>query len=250
MRISAETIQQAEQRVNPDGERELVLRELAIPFIENMGAARDDYDAWDLTNNRIVRLENFPRVRRLATLHCSGNNIESVDAINISKNANCIRHLYMSDNNIASLGELVNIGEACAGLEHLCLVGNAVTRQQHYRLFAIAKIPSLKVLDFRKIKPGEREKAAKFAISTAGAALEEDVQKSLPKTFVPGEALDGGRSFTHRFTAAEKEKIRAMLDNAMSAKDVEAIENAVSNGVLPAGLVVEENQPDSKRRKV
>ena len=109
--------------------------------------------------------------------------------------------------------------------------------QQHYRLYTILQIPTLQVLDFAKIKPAERAKAQRLGQSAAGAALEEDI-----KTFVPGEDLpkEGKASFTDD----EKEQIRQLLANASSSKEIEAIEAAITNGILPPGI-----QP-SKRQKV
>jgi U2 small nuclear ribonucleoprotein A' len=127
MRISAELLERAEQRVNPNLERELVIRGLGIPSIENMAAARDDFDAWDLSNNRIMRLENLPRVKRLKSLYCAGNIIESIDARNLSENASNITSLSLSHNNISSLLEMVSLGKACPKLEFLSLDGNPVT---------------------------------------------------------------------------------------------------------------------------
>ena len=45
MRLSAELLGSAEQRTNPLGEREIVLRGLAIPAIEHLAVTRDAVDA-------------------------------------------------------------------------------------------------------------------------------------------------------------------------------------------------------------
>jgi U2 small nuclear ribonucleoprotein A' len=127
MRISAELLERAEVRMNPNLERELSLRGLGIPAIENMAAARDEFDAWDLSNNRIVRLENFPHLKRLKTLYVGSNLIEAIDARNIAENASSIQHLTLAHNNISALHEIVNIGKACPKLEFLSLNGNPVT---------------------------------------------------------------------------------------------------------------------------
>ena len=72
-------------------------------------------------------------------------------------------------------------------------------------MYAIAKIKSLKVLDFAKIKTAERQAAESWLASPAGAALEGQTVKS----FVPGEGLDEtARSFAATtFSAEEKELI-------------------------------------------
>jgi U2 small nuclear ribonucleoprotein A' len=104
-------------------------------------------------------------------------------------------------------------------------------------LYAIHHIPSLKTLDYVKIKPAERDRASRLASSAAGAALESDVQAET-KSFVPGEsAKEDGRSFVAAsFTAEQKDMIRDLLAKASSVTEVEEIERAVQRGVLPAAI--------------
>lgn len=127
MRITAELLAQAEQRTNPLGERELVLQGLGIPAIENAAATRDAFDCWDLSNNRIARLDNFPKLLRLSSLLCSGNLIESLDVKNVASNVPNIKYLTLSYNNVSSLAEIENLGKAFPNLEILDLVGNPVS---------------------------------------------------------------------------------------------------------------------------
>jgi len=127
MRLSAELIASAEQRSNPLGEREIILRGLAIPAIEHLATTRDLYDAIDLADNMIVRLDNFPRLVRLKSLFLSGNMIESIDASNIAKNVPNISHLVLTGNRIAGLHEISNISKACTNLQSLTMLGNPVT---------------------------------------------------------------------------------------------------------------------------
>lgn len=127
MRLTAELLSEVEQRTNPVGDRELVLRDLGIPMIENLAAARDDFDSYDLSNNRISRLENFPKLHRLAHIHGAGNLIESIDGKNLKRNVPNLITLNLSHNNIASLAEVANLAAACEKLEMLSLIGNPVT---------------------------------------------------------------------------------------------------------------------------
>ena len=129
MRLSADIISLAEQRSNPLGEREIVLRGLAIPAIEHLGITRDLFDTIDFADNRITRLENFPRMLRLHSLHLSGNSIESVDGKNLGKNLPNLAHLVLTDNRISGLHEVGNIASGCCKLEHLTLTGNPVTSE-------------------------------------------------------------------------------------------------------------------------
>lgn len=129
MRISAERIGFAEQRTNPLGERELILRGLAIPAIENLAATRDAFDTIDFTDNRIARLENFPRMLRLGHLMLSGNVVDTINATNLSQNVPNLTSMELNNNHVSSLREVANLGKACPKLEYLSLVGNPVTRK-------------------------------------------------------------------------------------------------------------------------
>jgi len=106
-----------------------VLQGLGIPAIENATATLDAFDAWDLSNNRITKLDNFPKLFRLTSLLCAGNMIDSLDgdAVNLSANVPNITSLTLSHNNISSLAEVANIGQAFPKLEFLDLSGNSVT---------------------------------------------------------------------------------------------------------------------------
>ena len=106
-------------------------------------------------------------------------------------------------------------------------------------MYAIHHVSNLKVLDFARIKPQERETAERLANSAAGAALESDL-----KTFTPGESVDDGKS-VNTFNNEEKEQIRQLLASAKSVQEIEEIENAVKRGVLPDKL----QKPAAKRQK-
>jgi len=127
MRLSAEVLSEAEQRPNPLGERELILRGLAIPAIEHLAVTRDAFDTMDFSDNRLLRLENFPRLLRLSSLICSGNLIESIDPNNLHKNIPNITSLTLSYNRISALYEVASLGKAFPKLEFLSLSGNPVT---------------------------------------------------------------------------------------------------------------------------
>ena len=125
MRLTAELIQSCEQRTNPLDERELVLRGLGISELEHLGAARDDYDCWDFSRNRLTALDNLPRIQRLSSILAASNAIERIDLPTKIPN---LRHLVLSDNRIAHLAQIKQISKACPNLQSLCLDGNPVTR--------------------------------------------------------------------------------------------------------------------------
>lgn len=128
--------------------------------------------------------------------------------------------------------------------------------RQHYRLYAIHHIPSLKVLDFQKVTNSDRRQAERLATSAAGAALERDVQQE--KTFVPGEGRSAQESFATSFTKEQKEQIRQMVANASTPAEIEEIERSVQRGIFPGTattpavtppLLLEVNGNGAKNRK-
>ena len=58
----------------------------------------------------------------------------------------------------------------CTRLQRLDLSGNAVAKKPQYRLYLIARCPSLKLLDFARVRDAERAAAAAAFGGAAGAA--------------------------------------------------------------------------------
>ena len=119
------------------------------------------------------------------------------------------------------------------------------TGRQHYRLYTICHIPSLKVLDFCRITTAERDKARRLAKSAAGAALESDVQQEAQqqdRTFTPGEGQSAAESFQTSFTPEQKEQLRTMVANAKSPQEIEQIESFVQRGIFPSHLLPKEEE--------
>lgn len=171
MRLSATLVAtQAEELTNTVGERCILLRQLNIPYIENLAVLGNKYDAVDLTGNHITKLANFPRnsMERLQSLYLADNAIEAIDGKNLSKSLTNLQNLDLSGNKIGILGEVSKLN-ALKKLEILSLVGNPVTRKQHYRLYVINQIDSLKILDYQKVTQKERAQATRLALSSAGA---------------------------------------------------------------------------------
>lgn len=78
MRLNPETISHARSFYNPLKQRELDVRGLKIPVMENLGAAQDQYDVIDLSDNSISRIENIPKFLRLHSLILNNNLITSI----------------------------------------------------------------------------------------------------------------------------------------------------------------------------
>lgn len=127
MRLSANIIQSAEQRTNPLGEREILLRSLAIPTVEHLSVTRDQFDSIDMSNNHLVHLTNFPKLHRLTSLNLGGNGITTVDGKNLRRNVPELKSLVLTGNGVRGWNVLGDLGAGCPKLEFLSLVGNPVT---------------------------------------------------------------------------------------------------------------------------
>jgi len=145
----------------------------------------------------------------------------------------------LTNNKVTALHEVANIGNAWTQLEFLTFIGNPVVRRQHYRLYAIVKIPTLRILDFVKVKEKERNRAKRLAISAAGAALEEDVkleyQESEKDLVIGTNALNNSTTcmrevFEKTFTNEQQLYIKDMITNASSLEEIESIEKSVKEG--------------------
>lgn len=85
-----------------------------------------------------------------------------------------------------------------------------------YRLYTIFKIPSLRVLDFKKVKDKERQEAQKLF---KGKKLKKSDK---PKTFVPGEQLD--KLTSNQNDQQQQQQIQRTAEKVQPTKeDIEAI---------------------------
>jgi U2 small nuclear ribonucleoprotein A' len=76
VRLTVDTVNDANQFVNPVQQRELSLRNLQIPVIENLGVTKDQFDVIDFTDNNIRKIDNFPFMKRLESLLLHNNRIQ------------------------------------------------------------------------------------------------------------------------------------------------------------------------------
>ena len=72
-----------------------------------------------------------------------------------------LENLCLMSNKLAELSEIDKLTN-CKKLERLILTNNVVTEMNNYRLYVVHKIPSLRILDFKKVSKQERAEAAKL----------------------------------------------------------------------------------------
>jgi Leucine-rich repeat len=123
-------------------------------YLEKM---KDQNDTIDLTDNELKRLDNFPYMKRLKTILASNNRIVRID-VDVAKCMPNLHTLVMINNAVQELGDLDVLAEF-KKLEVLALMENPVTEKEHYRKYLVYKLPSLRVLDFKRITDKVRSDA-------------------------------------------------------------------------------------------
>jgi U2 small nuclear ribonucleoprotein A' len=249
-RLTAELVAGSPQFMNPLKERELDLRGNSIPAIENLGAARvrcnpcahvaarsvflthlfrscpcsyffkqDQFDCIDFTDNEIRRLENFPRMPRLKTLLLSNNNITRISP-EIGSQIPNVETIMLTHNAIVNLSDIDGLS-ALAKLKKLDLRENNITKQPSYRLYVAARLPSLKWLDFEKIKDSERKEGLKMF--KAELIKSDEALKANPIAAAERKAL----------SPAEIASIKAAIAGAKTLAEVEKLEAQLREGIVP-----------------
>ncbi|VAH96718.1 unnamed protein product [Triticum turgidum subsp. durum] len=180
VRLNADLIWKSPHFFNAIKERELDLRGNKIAIIENIGATEDQFDTIDLSDNEIVKLENFPFMNRLGTLLINNNRITRINP-NLGEFLPKMHTLVLTNNRLTSLAEIDPLA-SLPKLQFLSLLDNTVTKQPDYRLYVIHKLKHLRLLDFKKVKQQERADAAqKFHSKEA----EEAAKKVAAKAYTP-----------------------------------------------------------------
>jgi len=134
-------------------------RGLRIAAIENLPLTRDMYDAIDLSDNSLPRLENVPLLRRLRTLLLANNRLSGVER-GLGLNLPALDMLVLDGNQLAALGDVCELGKF-ASLAVLSLRGNPVSSNPLYRQLCVHVCRSLRLLDGAPVTEGERAAADK-----------------------------------------------------------------------------------------
>jgi len=242
MKLTPDLIRGAPTYINPLKERELSLRGYKISKIENLGVTEDQYDVIDLSDNEILKLENFPLLQRLQALLLNNNRLCRI-AQGLEAFLPRLATLILTGNKLTNLSDLDNLA-ALPCLVHLSLLNNPVTKQENYRLYVIHKFPKLKVLDFKKIKPKERKEAIKKFGSLEEDTKGEKKAKPATNTFVVGDGVPTQTQTKKKGLSSEqRRKIMEAIKRATSLGEIERLEKILSSGKIPTDFDLDSSQP-------
>jgi len=247
MKLTVELIARTDSYLNPLKDRELDLRGLKIPAIENLGATKDSIDSLDLSDNAILSLSNLPRLTRLQTLNLANNPITTISP-NIAHQLPNLRSLVLTGTDLKdlqSLSPLFNLRK----LEFLSLQSSPVTQVPNYRTWLPHNIPSLRYLDFAKVKQQERDAAQKLYVEAEGkptqlaqtmtgqSAAANGEGHRPAKTFEVGGASNGSggaaTAASRGLTEEQKQRVRKAIENAGTLEEIQRLKRLLADGFVP-----------------
>ncbi|KAK5657767.1 hypothetical protein OQA88_2840 [Cercophora sp. LCS_1] len=243
MRLTAELINNSLSYLNPLKEREMDLRGHRIPAIENLGVA-GPHDAFDLTDNDIQILGNFPLSPRVQTLLLARNRIAVIQP-SLPANIPNLKNLVLASNNLSELADL-DVLAKFARLTHLVLVDNPVTKKEHYRYWVVWRCPTVRFLDYTKVKDAERQRAKElFGAADAPTELASSIMGLKSKTFdvtaaaSSASGASASRLSRLKLTDKERKKLQDMIKKADSLEEIIRLEKALNEGRLPPGVMAD-----------
>ncbi|KAK6732263.1 hypothetical protein RB195_016571 [Necator americanus] len=231
VRLTVELIDNAPQFINTVRERELNLRGYKIPVIENMGVTKDQFDVIDLTDNDVKRLDNLPLLKRIHTLYLHNNRVHYIQP-DIGEKLPNLKILALTNNNITELGDIDPLAN-CKKLEYITFIGNPITHKTNYRNYIIYKLPSVRVIDFKRVRLAEREAARKMFKGKKGQKNREAIKRS---TNAPADIENGETSRVNgsvALTPEDRVKIQNAIASARSLAEVEHLQSILASGRVP-----------------
>lgn len=236
-RLTADLILSAPSFINPVKDRQLDLRGKLISAIENLGATQDQYDTIDFSDNEIEKLENFPLLNRLECIYLNNNHVSKLSA-NLGDSLPKLETLILTNNRIVNLHDIDLLADITT-LKTLSLIDNVITKKPYYRLYIIHKLPTLRLLDFKKIKQKERVESTKMfgqpTIIKKGKKGKRTValqEKQKQQTFTPGQTAEPTAPPPKVVTDTPADQLakKIAIENAKTMEEVQRVERMLKAG--------------------
>jgi len=243
MRITLDLLQQASQTLNPANQRQILLRGLKIPNIENLGGTNDAYECIDLSDNDLIKLANFPPLKRLRTLLLMNNRISRL-ADDVFDPLPHLISVTLTGNKLEKLVDLEPLTKLKT-LERLSLMENPVVKVKHYRPYMIIKCSkTLRVLDFNRIKDKERKAAGLLFAHDRGKKLLEEIAPPRVIKDISDKPDQGAAKLGPSPEVIER--IKRAIAEAETIEEVTRLERALKSGVLPDDLKLEGKKEEAE----
>lgn len=210
-----------------------MLRGLKIPNIENLGGTNDAYECIDLSDNDLIKLSNFPPLKRLHSLMLMNNRISRIaeDCFHVLPN---LISITLTGNKLEKLVDLEPLTKLKT-LERLSLLENPVVKVKHYRPYMVLKCSkSLRILDFNRIKDKERKAAGLLFAHERGKKLLEEIAPARVIKDMSDVKAEGAAKLGPSPEVIER--IKKAIAEAETIEEVTRLERALKSGVLPDDL--------------
>lgn len=234
-----------------------------------------EQDAIDLTDNDLSSLGNFPFFPRLHTLLLARNRINHIQST-IGQSIPSLQTLVLTANNISELADIDPL-KNLTHLTHFILLENPITRKevcecnseyvarsyssiclilnhQHYRYWVIWRIPSVRFLDYQKVKDAEREKAKElFGTAEEPTALASKIIGTKSRTFdtsisAATDRASNDKAIRVKLTDAERKRVEEMIRNAKSLQEITRLEKELNEGRIPGGALGASEDADGDKQ--
>merc|ERR1711920_950161 len=230
--------------LNPAKQRQLLLRGFKIPTVENLGGTDDAYECIDLSDNDLIKLENFPPLKRLHTLMFMSNRISRIAEDCFDPLPNLVS-VCLTGNKLEKLVDLEPLTKL-KSLERLSLLENPVTKVKHYRPYMISKCSkTLRILDFNRIKDKERKAAGLLFAGERGKKLLDEIA---PPRVVGKEPAEKTEATKVGPSPEVIERIKKAIAEAETIEEVTRLEKALKSGILPDDLKEPKASDDAEKK--
>lgn len=159
MNLTPRILEDAPQYIGPTQDLVLDLRGKNLSSITALNSLKSDiHTVLDLSNNDITFISSDLQPKnRIKTILLANNSLVAIPNFEWAKN---LQTLSLINNDITVLDNLSHL----KSLESIYLLGNPI---ENYRLKLIKLIPTLKVIDFARVKDAERNAASQLSDDTA-----------------------------------------------------------------------------------
>lgn len=134
---------------------------------------------------------------------------------------------------------------------HLCriFISRNLTLLQNYRYWVIWLAPSVRFLDYQKVKDAERAHAKElFGTADAPSALAAKIKGIKSHAGVANNAAanqnPADKTIRVKFTDAERKRVEKMIREATSFQEIARLEKELNEGRIPSGALGASDEVD------
>lgn len=236
VRLTADLVEYSPTFLNTLGDREIDLRGNKITVIENTGAIGEQIDTIDLSDNNIGLLGGFARFQRVSKLILNNNKIKLI-SIKLNESLPNLTEVYLTNNNIKEFAQLEGLCKF-EKLVRISLVKNPVSYKRNYREYLIHKIPTLKTIDFSRVKEEDRIRSRKLFSSedSGGTLLAAGLVGDEMEVVDISETKDSEGS---GLSAIQITKIKNAIEGANTLTEVHRLQAILQSGKMPQDMDIE-----------